>query len=79
VASRSISAPILALSGGRPEAAVPPQNGAGCDQPVHPQSARQEPDQRGEDRAIGPVQPGPGRGTAQHGNLVPQHQQLDVP
>jgi hypothetical protein len=45
---------------------------------VHPQAAGQEADQRGEDRAIGPVQPGPGRGTAQHGNLVPQHQQLDV-
>ena len=60
------------------EAAVPPQHSARRDQPVHPQPWGQEPAQRGEDRAIGPVQPGPGPGTAQHGNLVPQHQQLDV-
>ena len=42
------------------EAPVPPQHSAGCDQPVHPQAAGQEPGQRGEDRAIGPVQPGLG-------------------
>jgi len=60
------------------ETAVPPEYGARCDQPVHPQVPGKEPDQRGEDRAIGPVQLGPGRGTAQHGNLVPQYQQLDV-
>jgi hypothetical protein len=38
----------------------------------------QEPDQRGEDRAVGPVQPGPRMGAAQHGGLVPQHEQLGV-
>lgn len=32
----------------------------GRDQAMHPQSWRQEPDQRGEDRVVGPVQPGPG-------------------
>ena len=37
-----------------------------------------EPDQRDEDRAVGPVQPGPGLRAAQHGDLVPQHEQLDV-
>ena len=42
------------------QAAVPSQDGAGRDQPVYPQPCRQEPDQRGEDRAVGPVQPGPG-------------------
>jgi hypothetical protein len=42
---------------------VPPDNGAGRDQPVHPRPSRQEPDQRGEDRAAGPVQP---IGAAQH-------------
>ena len=89
VASRSISAAISALTGGRPvrlrvgplagdQAAVPPQDGAGGDQPVRPQPCRQEPDQRGEDRAVGPVQPGPGIGAAQHGDLVPQHEQLGV-
>ena len=38
----------------------------------------EEPAQRGQDRAIGPVHPGPGRGTAQHRDLVSQHQQLCV-
>src|ERR1039457_2801377 len=60
------------------QAAVPPQDGAGGDQPVHPQPCRQETDERGEDCAVGPVQPGPGIGAAQHGDLVPQHQQLGV-
>ena len=59
-------------------AAVPAQDGARGDQPVHPQPRRQEPDQRGKDRAVGPVQPGPGIGAAQHGDLVPQHQQLCI-
>lgn len=60
------------------QAAVPPQHGAGGDQPVHPQLPRQEPDERGEDGAVGPVEPGPGIGAAQHGDLVPQHKQLGV-
>jgi hypothetical protein len=60
------------------QAAVPAKNGAGCDQPVHPQVCRQEPDQRGEDRAVGPVQPGPRIGAAQYGDFVPQHEQLGV-
>jgi hypothetical protein len=38
--------------------------------------ARQEPDQRGEDRAVGPVQSGPRMSAAQHGDLMPQHEQL---
>ena len=42
------------------------------------QSSRQEPDQRGEDRTVGPVQPGRGIGAAQHGDLMPQHEQLGV-
>jgi hypothetical protein len=57
---------------------VPPQDGAGGDQPARPQLSRQEPDQDGEDRPAGPVQPGLGMGTAQHGDLVPQHQQFRV-
>ena len=57
---------------------MPPQDGAWGDQPVHPQSCRQEPDQRGEDRAVGLVQPGPGTGAAQNGDLMPQHEQLCV-
>jgi hypothetical protein len=58
--------------------AVPSQHSAGRDQPVRPQRPWQEPDERGEDRSIGPVRAGPGMGAVQHGNLVSQHQQLDV-
>jgi hypothetical protein len=41
-------------------AALPAQDGAGGHQPVRAQPSRQEPDQRGEDRLVGPVQPGRG-------------------
>jgi hypothetical protein len=62
-----MSAVISALTGSRAgpvvvsplpgdQAAVPPQDGAWCDQPV-PQSSGQVPDQRGEDRPVGPVGP----------------------
>jgi len=57
---------------------LPPQDGAGSDQPVHPQPHWQEADQRGEDRTVGPVEPGPQMGAAQHGGLVPQHEQFGV-
>ncbi len=60
------------------QTAMPPQDSAGSDQPVHQQLCRQEPDQCGEDRAVGPVQPGPRMSAAQHGDLVPQHEQLRV-
>ena len=45
---------------------------------LRPDCSRQEPDQRGEDGAVGPVEPGPRIGAAQHGDLVPQHEQLGV-
>jgi hypothetical protein len=75
-ASRSISAAISALIGGRPvrfgqahfwvtRAAVPPQDGTGGNQPVHPQPCRQETDQRCEDSTVGPVQLGPRMDAAQ--------------
>jgi hypothetical protein len=60
------------------QAAVPPQDSAGGDHAMRPQSSRQEPDQRGEDCAVGPIQLGPGVGAAQHGDLVPQYQELSV-
>jgi hypothetical protein len=41
-------------------AEVPPQHGAGRDQPVRPQRRWQQPAERGEDGAAGPVQPGLG-------------------
>jgi hypothetical protein len=58
--------------------AVPPKDSARGDQAVHPQPSRQAPDQRGKDGAIAPVQPGPGIGAVQHGDLVAQHEQLGV-
>jgi hypothetical protein len=72
----SRAARIGLLSGD--QAAVPPQDGTGGDQPVCPQPSRQERNQRGQDRSVGPVEPGPGIGAAQHGDLVPQHQQFGV-
>jgi hypothetical protein len=60
------------------QAAVPAQDGVGGDEPAHPQLCWQEPDECGEDCAVGPVEPGPGIGAAQHGGLVPQHEQLGV-
>ncbi len=60
------------------QAAVPAQDGAGGDQAMRPQPCWQEPDQCGEDCAVGPVEPGPGIGAAQHGDLLPQYAQLGV-
>jgi hypothetical protein len=60
------------------QAAVPPQDSAGRDQPVHPQLYRRERDQRGEDRPVGPVEPRSAISAAHHGDLVPQHEQLGV-
>jgi hypothetical protein len=58
--------------------AVPPEHSAGRDQPVCAQPSGQVPDQRGQDGAVGPVQAGPRIGAAEHGDLVPQHQQFRV-
>ena len=51
------------------QTAVPPQDGSRGDQPACP---------RGHDGSISPVEPGPGVSAAQHGDLVPQHQQFRV-
>jgi hypothetical protein len=45
---------------------------------VRPQASGQVPDQRSQHGPVGPVQPGPGIGAAEHGDFVPQHQQLNV-
>jgi len=60
------------------QAVVPPQDSAWRDRPVRPQVPWQEPDKCGKDRAVGPVQLRPGMGSAQHSDLVPQHQQLGI-
>jgi hypothetical protein len=43
-----------------------------------PRPRGQASDEGGEDRSVGPVQPGCPVGSAKHRNLVTQHQQLDV-
>jgi hypothetical protein len=57
---------------------MPPQDGTGGDQAVCSQLRWQVPEQRGHNGSVGPVQPGPGIGAAQYGDLVPQHQQFGV-
>ena len=57
---------------------MPSQNGARRDQPVCLQRSGQLPDQRGQYRPVGPVQPGPRVTPAQDGDLVPQHEQFRV-
>jgi len=60
------------------QAPVPAQYRARRDEPAPAQLWGQQPDQRGEHR---PVRPGQSRrtaGTAKHGDLVAQHQDLDV-
>jgi hypothetical protein len=62
----------------RDQAPVPSQDGAWCHQSVLAQQPGEPARQRGEHRAIGPLQPRARIGPAQHGDLVPQHQQFDV-
>ena len=57
---------------------MPAQDGAESDEPLCSQLCQKKPDQRVENGAVGPVEPGPWMGTAQHGDLVPQHEQLGV-
>ena len=45
---------------------------------MRPKPRQQEPGQRGEGRPVCPVESGPRTGTAQHGDLVPQREQLGV-
>ena len=77
-ADRRPSRPVRAGPLAGDEVAVPAQDGIWGNQPVRSQAPGQEPDQRGEDRAVGPVEPGPGIGAVQHGDLVPQYEQLRV-
>jgi hypothetical protein len=59
-------------------AAVPPEHGARRDQPVRPQLGWQGPYQRGEDRAVGPVQPEPGVAPAEYRDFMAQDEDLGV-
>jgi hypothetical protein len=60
------------------QAAVTPQDGSWGDQAVCSQLSGQVPDQRGHDGSVGPVEPGFGPGAAQHGDFMPQDEQLGV-
>jgi hypothetical protein len=42
------------------------------------QRSRQAPDERGEHGSVRPLQAGSGAGASEHGDLVPQHEELDV-
>jgi len=77
-ADRRPSCPVRVGPVAGDQATVPSQDGARGDQPVRSQPPRQEPDQRGHHCPVGPVQPGPWMGPAQHADLMPQHQDLGV-
>jgi hypothetical protein len=57
---------------------MPAQNCSRRDQAISPQHWWQPPDERREDRSIRPAQTGLWVDSAQHGDFVTQHQQLDV-
>ena len=57
---------------------MPGEQGAGCHDPVQPKAPGQQPCQRGDHGAVGPVRLRAGDLTAQHCDLVPQHQDLRV-
>jgi hypothetical protein len=56
----------------------PTHGSAHGDQPVATDRRRQQPNQRGQDCTISPIQAQLRSGSTQHGNLVAQHQQLDI-
>ena len=57
---------------------MPAQDGVRGDQAMATQCSRQPPDERGEHGPVRPLQAGSGVGAAQHGDLVSQHEELDV-
>jgi hypothetical protein len=57
---------------------VPTQDSAWGDQAMPPKCSRQPPDQSGEHGTVRPVQAWPRVGAAEHGDLVPEHEELDV-
>ena len=60
------------------QAAMPAQDRARRDQAMLPQHPGQNSDERGEHRSIRPVHPGLGVSSAQHGDFMTQHQELDI-
>jgi hypothetical protein len=60
------------------EAAVPAQDRVGCDEAMATQCAGQPPHEGGEHGPVRPIQARSWVGAAQDGDLVPQHEELDV-
>jgi hypothetical protein len=60
------------------QAMMPAQDRARRDQAMPAQHHGQGLDQRGEHRAVRPVQARPRLGSAQHGDFVTQHQKFDI-
>jgi hypothetical protein len=60
------------------QAAMPAQDRVGGDQAMAVQRSGQPPDERGEHGPVRPLQAQSGVGAAQHGDLMPQYEQLDV-
>ena len=57
---------------------MPGEEGARGHDSVPPEAGWQQPGQGGNHGAVGPVQPRPGRLTAQDGDLMPKYQDLRV-
>ncbi len=57
---------------------MPGEQGARRHDPVQPEASGQQPRQRGDHGAVGPVRLRARHLTAQHRDLVPQHQDLRV-
>ena len=78
VVDRWPSGPIRVGPPSAYEAAMPAQDRVRGDQAMPTQRAGQPPDERGEHRAVCPVQAWSWVGAAQYGDLVAQHEELDV-
>jgi hypothetical protein len=72
----SFGTPQGPFTGDQP--AVPGQQRARRDEPADAQHGRQVPGQRRQDRAVGPVRPGPGDLTAEYRDLMTEHHDLGV-
>ena len=78
VVDRWPSGPVRVGPSSAHEAAMPAQDGARGDQAMATQCSGQPPDEGGEDGPVRPVQAWSGVGAAEHGDLMPQHEELDV-
>jgi hypothetical protein len=78
LADRWPSGPVGVGPSSADEAAMPAQDRVGGDQAMATQRSRQPPDEGGEHGPVRPIQAWSRAGAAQHRDLVPQHEELDV-